>query len=148
MKLHKDSHTDHLSPELLAYVLERFADREEFFVESLELPAELAEGLTSALYGPEAGDPALADSQVSFARRPGRDGPSRIVQMPLRPTRLLTVIAGPHDGESCVLFTAHGGPVAPREVWEFWNEGDYFSMESIESQRFWAMHALSYEVLD
>ena len=145
MKLHKESHTDHLSPELLAYVLERFADRGEFFIETIEVPADIAEsaGLVSALYGPAAGDPPVTDEQAYLARRPGRGGASRMIKAPVRPTRFLTVIAGPHKDEPCVLYTAHGGPPAPREPWEFWDEDDFMSLDAIQSSQFWDRHALA-----
>lgn len=110
-----DSHLDHgLRAEHLRWLLERFRDREAFFVETVELPAELPP-LSSALYGPTMSDAPVLDTEVVLEARGGRSWPSRLVDRPQRPTRLLTVVAGPHEGLACVLYTSYGGPAAPRE---------------------------------
>lgn len=54
-----------------------------------------------------------------------------------RQVRTVTVIAGPHDGQPCVLFTAFGGPLAPQEP------GDPGCKDPDASRAFWAEHALS-----
>lgn len=64
-----------------------------------------------------------------------------ICDRPSRQTRLLTVIAGPHEGDGCVLYTAHGGPAAPREPWDPSLNDDAAALE--ESRAFWSVHALS-----
>ena len=46
----------------------------------------------------------------------------------------MTIVCGPHDGHDFVLFTAYGGPQAPREP---------FEDKSPEARKFWEEHALA-----
>ena len=111
------SHLDHgLTPEHIVWLLETFADRNEFFIETVDIPAHLP-AVTSALYGPVMGDLPIAESEVWYTIRGGRRCASRVLASAAapRPTRMLTVVAGPHEGAPCVLFTAYGGYAAPRE---------------------------------
>jgi hypothetical protein len=138
MILHKESHTDHISPEVLEWVLQKFQDRDTFFIETVELPEELPQ-LECGLYGPIMGDAPVTEEEVTYKARVGRDWVSRLVDQPTRSTRNLTVIGGPYEGYPCVLFTAFGGPPSPKELndptLEYENQG--------KSQRFWSEHALS-----
>jgi hypothetical protein len=135
MIIHKDSHTDHLRPSTLEAIAERFADRTGFFIETFLVPnAELC-----ALYGPSMLDLSVEDFEVYRARRGDRAGESRMIAAPMRPTCLVTVIAGPHDGHDCVLYTAYAGPRAPREPWEL----EIGTEERAASEVFWAEHALA-----
>lgn len=131
------SHTDHgLAPTVIDYILARFADRSAFFIETIEIP----EGLPSAscgLYGPIVGDAPVPEADVSYHVRGTRDWSSRMVDRSPRPTRTLTVIAGPHNGDPCVLYTAFGGPLAPQEP------GDPKCANPEASTSFWAQHALA-----
>ena len=112
---HADSHLDHhLTDAQIAHVLARFADRDGFFIETFELPAELGT-VPCGLHGPIMGDPPVPDSEVRYERRGAREHKSRLVDRPARPVRTVTVIAGPHAGHGCVIFTAFGGPLAPQE---------------------------------
>jgi hypothetical protein len=52
---------------------------------------------------------------VRLERRGSREWPSRVVDRPMRWTRQCTAVVGPHEGEEHVLYTAYGGPSAPRE---------------------------------
>ena len=137
--IHADSHLDHaLTPAHLAFLVSHFADKTGFFIETVALPDDLSD-LTCGLYGPSMGDPPVTEG-VSFEARGERVYPSRMVALPMRPTRLLTVIAGPHKGAPCVLYTAHGGPKAPREV----GDPTLTTEEArAESTAFWATHALA-----
>lgn len=100
MKLHADSHRDHhLTADQMEYLLARFADRSAFFIETVELPAELGT-VPCGLYGPTMGDPPVPDDQVTLAKRGDRPYKSRLVNLPVRPTRMVTVIAGGHT-ETC-----------------------------------------------
>lgn len=137
LELHPDSHTHGLPSEIIAYVLERFADREGFFRETIELPESLPM-LSCGLFGPAMGEGTV--TLATYTVRGKRSYASRVTSRTPRPTRLLTVIAGPHDGRACVLYTVHGGPIAPREPgdpaiasWE----------ELVKAREFWAEHALS-----
>jgi hypothetical protein len=73
-----------------------------------------------------------------------------MVNRPVRETRILTVIGGhlpvkdngPHavDSSRCVLYTAFGGPMAPREP----GDPSITDVDDLkESTLFWAQHALS-----
>lgn len=161
---HQDSHLDHgLSAAQIRYLLDRFADRRTFFVETLELPGELGT-VPCALWGPAMGDPAIAEDDVIYAPRGPRGWSSRLVDRPTRPTARITVIAGPHEEtcpschdhgqtpsgrcseelcaggrlrHACVLYTAFGGPPAPQEP------GDPGCKDPVTSAAFWREHALA-----
>lgn len=97
---HRDSHVDHgLTEAQLRYLLARFADREAFFLKTIELPEDLGT-VPCGLYGPIMNDPPIRDEEVTSAQRGERAWASRLVDRPARPTRLCTVIAGPHE-ETC-----------------------------------------------
>jgi hypothetical protein len=135
-----DTHLDHaLVTAHLRFILDRFRDREAFFIETLELPAELPD-LRCALYGPRMGDAPMLDEHTTLQAREGRPNVSRLTSLPPRSTRLLTVVAGPHAGFPCMLYTAFGGPATPREP------GDPSltdPAQAAEAQAFWAQHALA-----
>lgn len=137
-----DSHLDHgLTEEQVAYIMERFGEREGFFIESFTLPDGLGT-VQSALYGPIAGDPPIPEADVFYKVRGGRQGESRMVDAPPREQRKVTLIAGPHEGQT-ILYTAYGGPLAPREPFDVLKEPDDVQRESNE---FWSQHALSAQV--
>lgn len=121
MQLHPVSHLDHdLTARQLGFILLHFADRDAFFLETLELPAELGT-LPCALWGPAMGDPPVPDDEVTMIKRGDRAWPSRIsieAKHARRQTRQLTVIGGPFETLSCILYTAYGGPAAPQEPGE------------------------------
>jgi hypothetical protein len=163
---HRDSHVDHgLAEAQLRYLLDRFADRESFFLETVELPSELGT-VPCGLWGPAMGDSPVAEGEVIYAHRGQRTWASRLVERPTRPTRLVTVVAGPHeepcltcrgDGlapgsssrcpedrceggklrHACVLYTAFGGPSAPQEP------EDPGCKDLAKSSAFWRAHALA-----
>lgn len=138
MKITKDSHTDHgLSAAHIDLILKLFGDRTEFFIETVELPATLV-SLPCGLHGPATGSAPVSDSECFSEVRGNRAGPSRLCNRPVKPSRFMTVIGGPHEGE-CILYTACGGPVAPREPWE----SSLDDAGRVESTAFWAQHALS-----
>lgn len=102
---HRDSHVDHdLVDDQIRYLLDRFADRRTFFLETVELPSELGT-VPCGLWGPTMGDPPVPEDEIVYAPRGERPWPSRLVSRPVRPTRWVTVIAGPHE-EACP--TCHG----------------------------------------
>lgn len=137
MKLHTKSHTDHVSPEVVEYILNRFADRSAFFIETFELPAEIP-AVACGLYGPVMGDGPIPDADCVATTRPGRGWLSRTVDRPTRPTRTVTVIAGPFENEPCVLYTAFGGPLAPKEP----GDPTLSDADRPAAVEFWAQHAL------
>lgn len=128
MKRHAESHLDHhLTDAQIAHVFERFADRAAFFIETIELPEELGT-VPCGLYGPSMGDAPVLEAEQ--AKRGARAWTSRLVDRPARPTRQLTVIGGPHDGEPCILYTAFGGPSTPQEPGDIRRQ-----LEALEEQR-------------
>lgn len=163
---HKESHLDHgLSGAQVDYIMERFADRQSFFIETLTLPRELGT-IPCGLYGPEMGDSPIGDSEVTYEPRGSRAWNSRLIDLPTRQQHQVTVIAGPHEepcwhcdgsggiGEwkaripcgtcdhgkvkhACILYTAFGGPLAPQEP------GDPGCKDPEASAAFWREHALS-----
>ncbi len=111
-----------------------------FTIRVVELPVDCPH-LWSALYGPAVGDDPVPDSEVRYEKRPGRPGPSRIVDRPERPVSTMIVVAGPGRG-SCdrLIYTAYGGIVAaPREWWD----SSMTPHEAVESAQFWCVHALA-----
>jgi hypothetical protein len=140
MKLHAESHIDHsISPELLEFLLAKFAGRDSFFIETLELHPDFGT-LPCALHGPAVGEPPVTDAEAFLQARPPRENLSRMCRRPPSQTRTITVIAGPHGVEPCILYTAFGGPLAPKEP------GDPALREDERgaSEKFWAQHALSF----
>lgn len=146
MILHDKSHLDHgLTSEQTAYIFELFASRDGFFIETVELPDSLGT-VPCGLYGPLMGDPPItsayhstADGRdlLSYERRGTREYTSRVVDLPPRPTRKVTVIAGPHDEHACILYTAFGGPLTPQEP------NDPTCKDPAASSEVWQYHALA-----
>jgi hypothetical protein len=139
MQITDASHLDHgLSKAQVDHIRTLFADRDAFFIESFELPENLGT-VPCGLYGPEMGDDPVPESEVSYEVRGKRSCASRLVNRDTRPTRIVTVIAGPHEDLACVLYTAFGGPLTPKEPGDLTLE-----IEKIqESRDFWTKHALA-----
>lgn len=146
MIIHKDSHLDHgLTEDQKTYILDRFKDHNEFFILSFVLPEELGT-LPCGLHGPVMGD-APVNGDARMMRRGTRPYESRVVDRPARPTRTVTVIAGPHKDEAgtaypCVLYTAFGGPLTPKEP----GDPTLGETQRAESEAFWKDHALSVQL--
>lgn len=142
------SHIDHdLSLGMLEYLKERFAGRDAFFIEEIELPEHLGT-VSCGLYGPAMGDDPISETEVVYKVRGNRRCASRIaaphmVNAGKRQTRKLVVIGGPYAGqygiEKCVMYTAYGGPQAPREP----GDPTIPTWEGVqEARKFWAEHCL------
>lgn len=130
----KQSHVDHnLSEDQLAWVLSQKAPAGVVTVQTLTMPIELGT-VPCDLYGPTMGDDAVPEDTVFYRIRGRRSGPSRMVLGQARQTRMVTIISGPEEADGCVLYTAFGGPEAPRET---------FEDPSTKSVDFWATHALA-----
>lgn len=101
MILHKDSHLDHgLTEDQRKFLLDRFADRKAFFIETFTLPRELGT-LSCGLYGPTMGDKTIGEDEVEYAPRGTRAWNSRLMRdLPARQQHEVTVVAGPHE-ETC-----------------------------------------------
>lgn len=142
LKITPASHLDHgLNGKQLAHVLKRFAERDAFFVETFDLPEELGT-VPCGLHGPLMGDAPVAESFVAYQTRGERTWPSRIaVARGVRQTRKVTIVAGPHEGDACIIYTIYGGPQAPKEA----TDPTLAPEKRAESVDFWAAHALSKE---
>lgn len=144
--LTSEAHLDHeLDASQLHYLLECLADRVDvgLVVLSSEQPTILTVDLSPwvgkascALYGPIMGDAPVTDAFMQ--RRGDRAGESRMVRAPLREVRQASIVVGPHKGRT-VVYTAFGGPVAPREPWD----PSLDDSGRAESEAFWAEHALA-----
>ncbi len=142
MVITHESHLDHgISVGLLKYLLILCQKREEFFIETLTLPEP--HQVPCLLYGPVMRDAPISDNEegLFYAARGDRNYASRLINRPARLTNKLTVIAGPHAGLSCVLFTAFGGPLAPKEP----GDPTLADKDRAESIAFWSTHALGVE---
>lgn len=145
-----ETHLDHaLAAGHIRFIFDLFKDRDSFFLETVELPVNLPM-LPCSLRGPLVGLSPVPDAEVVMKARNGRAWPSRMMRMgyalmtqphvswaPLT-VRTMTVIAGPGAGHPCVLYTAYGGPAAPREP----GDPSLSDSERAVSEAFWAEHAL------
>jgi len=136
------AHADHgLTEEHLTFIDTLLVGWDgSFTILHVEMP-ESCPALQSALYGPAAGDNRVLEGEVTYEKRNGRPGPSRLIDRPTRPCRMLVLIAGPGNEEG-IVYTAYGSPVvAPREWWD----SGMKPHEAIEAATFWNGHALSRE---
>lgn len=135
-----ETHLHHgLTEDQMKFIWEVTKDREGFFIQRMHLPEHLGT-LSCGLYGPLMGDKPVDESEVEYRMRPNRKYSSRMVKRPMRETREVTIIAGPDDKGNQILYTAYGGPLAPRmpgdttiDTWE----------GVLEARKFWAEHALA-----
>ena len=170
MKLHTASHLDHsLTQAQIDFLVSQFAECDGFFIETVELPESLGT-VPCGLYGPIMGDAPVTDDSVVMEKRGNREYTSRMLadkNARPRQVRQVTVIAGPHDSETCILYTAFGGPLAPRECADIRKEMEKLHKDRAglhdmspeyqeiqtkilalrvkreESDKFWSVHALA-----
>lgn len=110
------SHVDHdITAAQMLWILTQTAGRSGFFIETLTLPETLGT-VPCTLYGPIMGDAPVPQSECVSRVRGERPYPSRCTIRPARPVHTVTVIAGPTATDPCVLYTAFGGPLAPKEA--------------------------------
>jgi hypothetical protein len=142
VKVIPQSHVDHgLTAEQLQWLLDQTEGRSSFFIETFTLPAHLGT-VECGLVGPALGLPAVPEEDVKYIIRGNRKCASRVLRESVEKprTRMVTVIAGPTQGhDGLVLYTAYGGPSAPREP----GDTTIPNWEGVvESRAFWAEHAL------
>jgi len=110
-----------------------------FFILQVEIPATLGT-VPCGLHGPAMEDNPIDDSEVTLEARGDREWTDRLCDRPFRRVSYVQVIGSRH-GEGIVLYTCYGGPLAPQNPEDPTNE-------DVEGARaFWAVHALSSEVL-
>lgn len=132
-------HADHgVSPETLQRVIDSLDLQPGFFLRTTQLPL-LVPSIENALYGPESGDAPVAEDRVFYAKRSEDRPPSRMIDLPKRLTRTVTVI-GMNNPEGVTLFTAYGGPAAEREPGDASLKTDAEKQAAID---FWSVHALA-----
>jgi hypothetical protein len=139
MKITMDSHVDHLTPDCIAWLIKVYENQESenVVVDTLELPPELP-ALLCDLHGPATKEAPVSETEAYYAKRGNRSGDSRLCKRAPVETRTITVVFGPHEGNT-ILYTAYPGPVAPREPWDT----SLSETEVVASRAFWAEHALS-----
>ncbi len=132
MKVHAESHLDHnINPAQLEHLCALFANRNAFFVETVELPEHLGTV-------PCALQLDVPESEVRYEKRGDRAWTSRLCLREPRNVREVTVVAGPIEGETeIVIYTVYGGSCAPQEP------GDPGCRDVEASKLFWARAALS-----
>lgn len=133
--LHADHGIGESHRDVISKLFEEAGDG--FLLKTVELPSECPD-LLSAINGPIVGDPPVPSAEVFWTRRGTRRNLSRMCNRPMRPTRLMTIV-GAREGENVKIYTAYGGPCAPREI----TDVSLPSKEVEVSAQFWAQHALS-----
>jgi hypothetical protein len=133
-------HADHGIPPFTALQVIQSLDLPDgFFLRTTELP-EGAPDVLNALYGPAAGDSPVPESDVFYAQRSPDRPESRMIDLPKRPTRIVTVI-GVADPNGVTVYTIHGGPAADREPGDKSLASDPEALAA--SKAFWSKHALA-----
>lgn len=132
-------HADHgILDSHMAVITNLFTEAGEgFLLRTVTLPEDCAD-LLSGIHGPITGDEPVPSAEVHWAKRGERPGLSRLCTRDPRPTRLMTVI-GIREGDVIKVFTAYGGPCAPREI----TDPNLPPEAAEEACAFWAQHALS-----
>jgi len=134
MKITEKSHLDHgLSERLVKLITEKYADKQAFFIDTFTIPEDEPSVPCSLLNH-------IPEAVCFYRRRKGRKTWSRLCNDKPCHSTSVTVIGGPSDGEACILYTAFGGPLAPREP----GDPDIASGdEAAKSFTFWRTHALA-----
>lgn len=141
VKITPDTHLDHaLTPAHVEFILATFGEVDAFKIRTVAMPVYLP-SLPCALIGPLTGDEIVTEDRVHYTRRGNRSGLSRMIFGPPVPSRNLSVIIGPDDNGEIILYTAYGGPVAPREPFDPGLTPG--TPEHDASVEFWARHALA-----
>jgi hypothetical protein len=97
---HAASHLDHgLTEAQVDHMMKTFDDKSSFFIATIELPEQLGT-VPCGLHGPITGDAPVTEADVTYAKRGTRAWDSRLVDRPAKPSRQVTIIAGPHE-ETC-----------------------------------------------
>jgi hypothetical protein len=134
-------HADHgIEQTVIQQVIDSLNLQPGFFLKTTTLP-EGAPDAMNALYGPASGDaPVTAFDDVFYAIRSEDRPPSRMIDLPKRPTRMVTVI-GMVEDDGITVYTIYGGPAAEREPGDPTIANDPELVKSAKA--FWSQHALA-----
>ena len=133
-------HADHGIPHFtVLQVIQALNPPEGFFLRTVDLPDGAPDAM-NALYGPRSGDEPVAEADVFYAQRSEDRPPSRMIDLPKRPTRKVTVI-GMAEPDGVVVYTIYGGPSAEREPGDPSIANDPELVKAAKA--FWAKHALA-----
>lgn len=140
MQIKKIYHADHGIPHLVVLqVIKDLRLPEGFFLRTTTLPDGAPDAM-NALYGPRSGDAPIKESAVFYAKRSEDRPPSRMVDLPKRPTRTVTAI-GMVEADGVTVYTIYGGPAAEREPGDPSLTNDPEAAKA--ARAFWAQHALA-----
>lgn len=139
MKIVKVFHADHgVSQDTMQWAVDKIVSP-GFFLRTLTLPEDHAD-LMNNLYGPDAGDPPVQGESLVRDVNDETRGATPFVNLPPRPTRLMTII-GMASPDGVTVFTCYGGPAAERIPSDPSLADDPAGKAA--SETFWARHALS-----
>ena len=137
-------HADHgLTDAHKAFAVEQLCGEDGFVLVTVDLPGRLGD-LDNALYGPRSGD---LPQEGEYSTREGREHADKMVDLPARPSRRLTVIGVINNTDKTItIFTAHGGEAAEKNLGEVcmdFSEGRASQGDVERSAVFWSEHALA-----
>ena len=107
----------------------------------IKVPNELGR-IYSALYGPNAGDDPIKESDVFYAKRGNRMGETRFIRAPLRQVSCLCVI-GVKSGPCLTIYGTQSTKLSPIEPWDK-RFKRLNNKQKIYVLKFWKQHALAY----
>lgn len=133
-------HADHGIPHMVVLqVIDSLNLQPGFFLRTTTLPEGAPDAL-NGLYGPKSGDAPVAESEVFYAKRSEDRPDSRMIDLPKRPTRMVTVI-GMVEDDGITVYTVYGGPAAEREPGDPSIAGNDELIAA--AKKFWSQHALA-----
>lgn len=133
-------HADHGIPHMVVVqVIDSLNLGSGFFLRTTTLPEGAPDAL-NGLYGPASGDAPVDERSVHYAKRSEDRPASRMVALPKRPTRTVTVI-GMVDEDGVTVYTIYGGPAAEREPGDLSLQNDPEALRA--AKKFWSEHALA-----
>jgi hypothetical protein len=133
-------HADHgIGQFVTRLVIESLDLQPGFFLRTTTLPEGAPDAL-NALYGPASGDSPVDERAVIYRQRSEDRPMSRMIDLPGRPTRIVTVI-GMVEADGITVYTIYGGPAAEREPGDPSIAGNDELIAA--AKKFWSQHALA-----
>lgn len=138
MKISKIYHADHgVDPADIIAAVEKARVSIGFF----NITVEGEKLHICRMYGPKCGDEIVSSTEVQFVQRTPDRPPSRIISMPARMSRKLTVIGVKDENGDLEIYTSYGGPSAEPEPGDGALKGSAEWMQ--RAIHFWSQHALT-----